>query len=268
MKNILRKIVSVKWWYRFVHTHKIRSLIWLLNSRVREQKKNPKQIPVVIINYNRLKDLKNLVDSLLSYGHKNIIIVDNKSTYPPLLEYYKHIADKIYVEYMEKNEGHMAFWNNSDLFQKYASGYYIVTDSDIELNKNLPSDYLKTLLHILDSNKKITKVGFALEISDIPDSFAAKNEVLQWEKKYWNNPIGDNLYLADIDTTFALYAPYELGMRNFYKAIRVAGNFTARHMGWYIDSQNLSDEDKFYFSSANKSNSWKLDENGKYLKDE
>ena len=48
-----------------------------------------KQIPIVINNFNRLGYLKRLIASLESRGYKNIHIIDNNSTYPPLLEYYE-----------------------------------------------------------------------------------------------------------------------------------------------------------------------------------
>lgn len=45
-------------------------------------------IPIIINNYNRLTMLKKLIDSLTSRGYTNIVILDNQSTYPPLLEWY------------------------------------------------------------------------------------------------------------------------------------------------------------------------------------
>lgn len=45
-------------------------------------------IPIIINNYNRLTMLKKLIDSLTSRGYTNIVILDNQSAYPPLLEWY------------------------------------------------------------------------------------------------------------------------------------------------------------------------------------
>ena len=46
-------------------------------------------IPVIIINYNRCQTLMQMVEWLQNLNDKvSIIIVDNASTYPPLLEYY------------------------------------------------------------------------------------------------------------------------------------------------------------------------------------
>jgi hypothetical protein len=243
----------------------------LLNKTVKAQKKNAALIPIIIINYNRLEDLQNLVDFLLKRNHKNVVVVDNMSTYPPLLQYYEEIGKtgNVTIERMKENYGHMVFWKNRDLYNKYSSGYYVITDSDILPNENLPDDYLTQMIKVLDNNMKLTKVGFALRIDDIPDYFKPKQMVLDWEKRYWEKPLGKEIYKARTDTTFAVYKPgYDLGLqRRFYRAVRIAGNFTASHRGWYVDYDNLTEEEMYYFKTSNSSNSWKIDENGSFKGD-
>lgn len=259
-------LFSLKYWTAALHIKHITPVIKLINKTVRKQRKDPMSIPIIIISYNRVNDLKELVSFLLNRKHKNIIIIDNKSTYPPLLEYYKDIENKVTIEYMDKNYGHLVFWHKEDLVNKYASAYYVITDSDIIPNTDLPNNYMNVLINTLDKYRKITKVGFALCIDNIPDSFSFRDKVIAWERKFWERKIEENLYEADIDTTFALYYPrYRYLYTSFYKAIRIANNFTAKHGGWYIDSKNLTDEDKFYYKNANDSNSWKLDDNGDFI---
>lgn len=259
-RNILNCIINKKGRENYIYNRRKNTLIYFINKTVRQQKKDTSIIPVIIINYNRLSDLKILINFLLERKHKNIVVIDNKSTYPPLLEYYKEIEQHVTIERMEKNYGHMVFWENPDLYKKYSSGYHIITDSDVIPNKDLPEDYISQLMDILVRNKDITKVGFALRIDDIPNYYSHKEKVLEWEKKHWENQVGDNLYRNELDTTFAIYPPhYQYDLQNFYFAIRVAGNFTARHNGWYINDQNLTEEEKYYFKTANDSNSWKID---------
>lgn len=260
LKNAINCIINKKDRENYIYNRRKSSFIYLINKTVRRQKKNPLSIPIIIINYNRLADLKTLVSFLKERHHNNIIIVDNASTYLPLLEYYKKIETSVTIERMDRNYGHMVFWENQDLYNKYSSGYHIITDSDIIPHKDLPTNYLKQLMDILDRNKDITKVGFALKIDDIPDYYQHKSKVLEWEKKHWENPVGDNLYRNELDTTFAIYPPrYQYDLHNFYFAIRVAGDFTAQHNGWYIDDQNLTEEEQYYFKTASDSNSWKID---------
>lgn len=267
VKKNMFNAFSLQFWSNYIHEKRIHPLIWCFNKTARKQKRDPLLIPVIIINYNRLADLKELVSFLQERKHENIVIVDNCSTYPPLLEYYKQIKGEVTVEMMTENYGHLVFWKNQDLYKKYSSGYYIVTDSDILPNQELPKDYINQLVQILDKHKEVSKVGFALRIDDIPDFFKQKEQVLRWESKFWKNSIGKNLYKSDIDTTFAVYPPHFKYSRLefFYPGIRVAGDFTAKHMGWYIDSKNLSPEELFYFETANSSNSWKLDDNGNFV---
>lgn len=265
---LIRKLTSVSGWKNILNKIYRSFPSWLLsatNSTVRKQRKDPLSIPIIIINYNRLADLKKLIKFLLDRKHKNIVIVDNTSTYTPLLEYYEHIKDKVTIEFMDQNYGHLVFWNNADLNKKYSSGYHIITDSDILPNENLPSDYLHTMISKLHKYTNVTKVGFALQINDIPDSFAPKETVIDWEKQFWENEIEKDIYKAALDTTFALYYPnYKIKIPAFYRGVRLAGNFMARHEGWYVDSKNMTEEEKFYYRTANASSSWKLDEEGKF----
>ena len=47
-----------------------------------------RDIPIFINARDRLGVMKKLIDWLLNAGYRNLIILDNNSTYPPLLEYY------------------------------------------------------------------------------------------------------------------------------------------------------------------------------------
>ena len=58
--------------------------------------KDPQQVPIFINNYNRLTTLTQLIDALVSRGYTNITILDNQSTYPPLLDYYKTTPHKVH----------------------------------------------------------------------------------------------------------------------------------------------------------------------------
>lgn len=244
----------------------------LTNVRIKNQRKNPLSIPIIIINYNQLYYLKQLINFLEIRGFNNIVIIDNQSTYPPLLEYYNEKKEKLKVEYMNENYGHRVFYKNTWLQQKYAKGYYVLTDADIVPNDNLPTDFMKMMINYLDKYFNSTsKIGFALRIDDLPETFPLKNKVTKWEKQFWKQEKEKDLYEADLDTTFALYKPnypsvfYNI---NFYRGLRIAGNFTATHGGWYKDPNNMTDEDKFYQQTANKSSSWNFDAEGNHVTSE
>lgn len=265
---IVKSLLTIDFWKYYIYRKRFHYFINLINKTVRNQKKDVLSIPIIIINYNRLSDLKKMVSFFLERNHKNIVIIDNKSTYPPLLNYYEQIKDVVNVKKMDENYGHLVFWLNKEIYDEFSQGYYVVTDSDIIPNQNLPDNYLEILMHILDTNKKVSKVGFALKIDNIPNTFSQKDKVLEWEKKFWQTEINTDIYLADIDTTFAIYPPkYRYYYPSFYKAIRVAGDFTATHGGWYINTNELTDEDRYYFETSNNSNSWKVDKDGDFIGD-
>lgn len=238
------------------------------NPLVLKQRKKPNSIPVIIINFNQLDNLKKLVDFLLVRKIENIVIIDNKSDYPPLLEYYQTIQTKVKVELMDNNEGHMVFFKNKRLQKEYGKGYYILTDADILPNPNLAFNFIKIMIQKMDKyHRQIVKVGLALDLDTIPNYYPLKERVINWEKKYWLNQLEKDVYFADIDTTFALYKPsypnkFRVKQHHFYRAIRLAGNFTSKHMGWYLNPKELTEEQRHYMQTASGSNSWKFDKDG------
>ena len=233
---------------------------------VKSQLANPLTIPIIIINFNQLFYLKRLLDFLWSRKFINIIIVDNASTYSPLLEYYQVIKDRVTLELMDENLGHLVFFNNETLYKKYNKGYYVLTDADIVPNPKLPYDFMSQMIQLLNKyNEDVNKIGFALDIDNIPKYYTLKEKVLLWEKRFWKKKIEENVYDGQVDTTFALYKPgypeYNKHVA-FLKGYRIAGDFTALHGGWYLDIKNLTEENLFYMNTALQSNSWKLDDKG------
>ena len=74
----------------------IRSRYFWLRERLSPSKySDAKQIPIIINSFNRLSTLKLLIASLEERGWTNIHILDNCSTYPPLLEWFKTIPYEV-----------------------------------------------------------------------------------------------------------------------------------------------------------------------------
>ena len=235
---------------------------------VRDQIKNNFIIPIIIINYNQFESFKKLVNTLLERGFKNIIILDNNSTYNPLLNYYLELDNNpnITLHLLEKNLGHMALWKRKDILKLYSKGYFVVTDPDISIGKDVPDDFIKLFIKLINSNVSIKKVGFSLVINDIPDYYVNKEKVISWEKKFWRKKMSSGHYLAKIDTTFALYRPlFIYDSHNFEEAIRTNNPYSVRPLGWYIDYNNLTEEQIYYIKTANNSSSWLLNRDNKLL---
>ena len=93
------------------------------------------------------------------------------------------------------------------------------------------------------------KVGFSLRIDDIPGDSVLHDEVLEWEKQFYEHYLpGDNIYIAFIDTTFALYVPDQLVFENmnFLTAYRTGLPYQCRHLPWYKTHNDVDEEDMFY----------------------
>lgn len=212
-------------------------------------------IPVVINNFNRLTYPLQLIDFLEKCGFTNIIILDNNSSYEPLLNFYdtgrcKVIRSKI-------NYGHLALWH-SGLYHSYKWNYFVYTDPDVVPIKECPIDFITRFKRILDQYSSLDKIGFGLRIDDLPDFFKFKQKIEEYEKVYWKNEISPGIYEAPIDTTFALYKPFsnlKTGQAYTLRAFRTGFPYVARHLSWYVDSSNLSPEEIYYLDTSNSSSS-------------
>ncbi|MET3028168.1 glycosyltransferase family 2 protein [Flavobacterium sp. UW10123] len=241
----------------------------VFNKTVINQNKNLKSIPIIIISFNQLFYLKQLIDFLKKHDYNNIIIIDNNSTFKPLLEYFDEIESIATIHRLKENYGHLVFWKFKELYDKYSKGYYVVTDADINPISDCPSDFLRYFKKILDGDYKITKVGFSLKIDDIPNSNINKEKIINWESKFWRHCTTDGNFIAGLDTTFALYRPkYKYNETLFLRACRTKYPYIAKHGGWYVDTDNLTDEQKFYLENCNESSSWRINKNGELLKSE
>lgn len=208
-------------------------------------------IPVFVISYNRLSYVEKMVRILENSGYRNIHIIDNASTYPPLLDYLRKTSCDVIR--MKENKGHMVFWNDSR-FDKYRNNFYVVTDPDIEPISECPNDFIERFFFILKEHPYVRKVGFSLKIDDLPKNGILSEEAFEWEKQFYEMKIKD-VYYADIDTTMALYMPDVYCKHlNFYRAFRTAFPYVAKHLPWYKVENDVTEEDIYY--SKHKTTGW------------
>jgi hypothetical protein len=175
-----------------------------------------------------------------------VILADNASTYPPLLEWYDSCPYKVYR--LKENRGHMAVWD-AGIVNECRDQYYAVTDPDLDLS-GVPRDYLDVLMRGLTGNSEVIKAGLSLRIDDLPtNAFTA--QILVKEEKYWH-AIRDlnGFYQAGVDTTFAIYDRERVLNEKFYWALRSPEPYVARHLPWYLTRENLTIEELFYLVRA------------------
>lgn len=211
-------------------------------------------IPIIINNFNQYDYLLRLIDSLVSRGYRNIHILDNQSTYPPLLEYYKTCPYD--VIHLGKNLGYLAFWK-SGIYNKFKNQYFVYTDPDLEITEDCPADFMQYFYDILRRNRLTPKVGFSLKIDDIPAHNPQREKIIKWESRFWEDEIEPGLYRAPIDTTFALYRPFTKHTRNPHdNMIRVGPPYEIRHLPWYTDPDNMTPNERFYFDKSHTATHW------------
>lgn len=161
-------------------------------------------IPIVINNFNRLSTLKRLIESLERRGLTNIHILDNASTYPPLLDFYKTCRYDVVM--LGRNLGFKALWKDRATRRRFCRDYYIYTDSDVMLTEECPDDVVNCLFRLLrDKYRYASKIGLALRTDNLPDCFRNKRQVIEWESRLISPVNSDGLHRAPTDTTFALY---------------------------------------------------------------
>ena len=217
-----------------------------------------KNIPLILISYNRLSYLRKQVDYYRKIGFSRIVILDNASTYEPLLVWFEQIRqENIDVIRLNENYGPYALYRVPELFEKYAQDYYFMSDCDIIPDDNCPDDFAEYFYNALINNHNITKVGFSLKIDDLPDYYALKSKVLKWEQNFWDKKkMLGAFYQAAIDTTFALYRPNIMQTdERWWHSLRADKPYQAMHLPWYHNTSELDAETIHYQLTIKKGNS-------------
>lgn len=199
-------------------------------------------IPIIIICYNNFRYVKNTLSQILKINkeyYKNILILNNNSTCPNTINFLNNVDVKVVNN--STNNGPWIDHNTNTHIYDILPDKFILTDPDLKLNENIPNNFIEILSELSDKYEA-SKIGFALDISDFEKFYKEQNysynkSIYEWEQRFWENKMNhDNydLYESEIDTTFSLInKPY------FYKYyhIRIAGNFTAKHLPWYIENE-------------------------------
>jgi hypothetical protein len=211
------------------------------------------QVPIFINCRDRLTPLLPLLDYLERAGCERVHLLDNDSTYPPLLEYYERTPHTVIR--LGENHSHKSFWESGLLDELGVRGPYVFTDPDLVPIEECPLDAIEYFAGVLERYPGYKKAGFGLKIDDLPDHFSLKDDVLAWESRFWHRLVAPRLYEAPIDTTFALYRGPEHAKLS---AVRTGYPYLVRHTTWYLDSENLPEEHRYYIERA-RVTSWSRD---------
>lgn len=218
-----------------------------------------KDICFIIPNYNQLYFLRNLVVQLRWYYPDNqIYVVDNGSTYQPLLDYYRDINEygsKLSIHLYEEND----FVGNLSSFiaHEIDAEYYVISDSDISIHPTTPPNFLEYFKRVIDEYG-FHHCGFDLIYDDIPE-WNPKKAHIQYDEKCLHSKefTIDNYsgWVAALDTTFCLwkrsnkgwYAP--MSGEDWSSSVRL---FKAIHQSWYLHKDYLPKEMVNYYNTIKK----------------
>lgn len=191
-------------------------------------------VPVFINCRDRVRDLRGLVAWLEAAGHERIVLLDNASTWEPLLAYLAESPHE--VRRLGVNRGSRALWEIGA-----PDEWFVYTDPDIVPIRECPNDAVEHLREVAQRHPGHPKVGLGLYLEDVPPQMPS----LALERSYYAAELEPGVFDAPVDTTFALYRPRA---QFTYRALRCGWPYQARHMSWY--RAKPGEEDTYYLERA------------------
>lgn len=230
-------------------------------------------IPILINNRDLLESVIEQFKFFLRCPEASIHIIDNGSTYPPLLEWYNMMTGGAYepgIEYRARTFLSFMFFHflpgnggprmGQSLipFIKGEFDYYFMSDADMDYSDIDPTTFLSDLQAGLERYPQIEGASASIRIDDLPDTNMAKlarqYEAANWGTyatltcdqfdsdtytQYYSGGSDVNWYLGLCDTAGVLrrVVPQWQGG---YSGIRSTKHI-ARHRPWYFisDEQDL-----------------------------
>ncbi len=214
-------------------------------------------IPILIICHNNYKYVQNTIQQIVRINpnyESYITIINNQSSDEDTINYLKKTKTNVY-----HNVRNVGPWISSSINQGIYNAMpskFILTDPDLEFHPDTPSNFIEILIQISDRYGGF-KTGLALDISDYSEMFQCEylhgKTIYQWEEGFYSRLVENTsdynfpIYYADIDTTFAVINKHAGGHN-----IRVAGQFTAKHLPWYSKNKIYSEYENYCQSLKQK----------------
>jgi hypothetical protein len=205
------------------------------------------KLKAFIIMFNRLTWPILLAKQLNDFGCE-VILLDNGSTYKPLLDWYKQCSYKVISLSHIVSE-----WDEllKLIYQIFNDRFFIISDPDIDIS-SVPNNF-KDVLFLGLNQHNILKCGLSLSIIDLPKN-SYTDKIINHESKFWKIKTKYGFYKSDISTTLALYDMKKYKSNNFLSAVRAPIPYTAKHLPWYLTKETISTEEIFYIESTKKNN--------------
>lgn len=201
---------------------------------------------VIIIMRDLLTWPAAMAAKLHAEGHE-IILLDNASTYQPLLDWYAHCPYRVI---REANLGHLSPW--AVLQGEMLDAPFVVTDPDLDLS-NVPADWAEKALRAMEITGE-TKIGLMLDCSTVPEDSLMrghKNPMNCFILDPAGTPVeGIPIVGMSVDTTFAVYAP---GREPAIDGVCLGTPYTVVHLPWQMTPRTVNEEYRYYVEHASSS---------------
>ena len=215
-------------------------------------------VPLYIPTFNNPTYTRNFLNQVDGLNFSQIIILDNKSTYQPMIDLLAQIDSKYEVIRLEENYGPHYILRNPEYY-KTLPDIFSLSDPDVEFPKNISGNFQEEMIKI-GIKYRFGKVGFAIEVPSeneflelVVNLDGKLRNMHEWEQQFWQNEIdkttsGDPIFQTTLDTQFAIYNKEFFNPEERYKALRIGGKYTSKHLGFYKESIVPKEESDFYRS--------------------
>ena len=213
---------------------------------------------IFIMSWNLLESTRKMAEFFVECGHEPVI-VDNCSTYPPLLKWLETCPYKVVsTKGIQLSTFNRFVWEIPGLLDDIEN-FYGVTDCDLGF-EGVPKDFCEVLSNHIERTPGILKCGLSIRLADLPDN-AYANRYKEAEKNNWSQQDQYGFYGIPVDTTFSVMSKERcnslekmwrpsgdnvpetfLDNSFFYRSHRSPEPYTVKHIQWYADINNLNDE--------------------------
>jgi hypothetical protein len=208
-------------------------------------------IPVILNTYEQVSFLKRMVVQLHLAEFRNIIIIDQNSQFPPLLEFLQGGAkERLFTLFtLDENVGPRWFFTSA-LYDSMPERF-IYSDPDLAWPDGIADDLVGRFIRVSE-DYKVGKVGSALtlpdEALDVTMTVGGQQwTVRAWEERFWANELEPGVYNAPVDTTFHLVNKKYFTPRNFISGVRIGGaGYECKHLPWYAEERASAPEFSHY----------------------
>lgn len=208
------------------------------------------QYPIFITTRDRVECVVEQTNWLKSVGQEEIYIVDNDSSYPPMMDW---LSDTHYKVIRSANVGNTSPWVSGAIADYAKERYFVTSDPDIVPLDSCPPDvfdYFRDTLAGISPKMDVPKISFGLKLDDLPDHYKHKALALSRHGKCQadrQRVEGGKFFSCANDAIMALHRP------NHPKSVRgwrADNPYVARHTSWYDDLADMTEELAYYMEHA------------------